>query len=82
MYLLKQQKKEVPGDATYPKLSMESVLITSTIDAHEGSDVGICNIPGAFISSDMDKDVKIALHGRLAELMVKIAPQGRSSMSP
>ena len=45
------------------------------MDAHEVRDVGICNIPGAFISADMDKDTKMALHGRLSELMVNIAPQ-------
>ena len=42
---------------------------------HEGCDVGIRNIRGDFISEDMEEDLKIALHGRLAELMVNIAPQ-------
>ena len=42
---------------------------------HEGRNIGICNIPGAFLSTGMDKDVKIDLHGRLAEIMVNIATQ-------
>ena len=63
------------GDATYPTVYTESVLITATIDAYEGRDAGICNILGAFLSADMDKDAKMALCGSLAELMVKLAPQ-------
>ena len=35
--------------------------------------MGICNIPGDFLSADMDKNVKMALIGRLAELVVEIA---------
>ena len=50
----KQRKKVVPGDANYPAVSTESVLITATIDMHEGSNDVICNIPGAFLSADMD----------------------------
>ena len=56
-------------------MSTESVLITATIDAHEGRNVGICDIPGDFLSSNMDKDTKIVLRGRLAEIMVNIALQ-------
>ena len=62
-------------DATFLKVSTESILITETIDAHEGCDVGICDIPSDFLSADMDKDMKMALCGRLAELMVNIGPQ-------
>ena len=56
-------------------MSTESVLTTALIDAHEGSDVRICDIPGAFLSADMDKDTKMALRGGLFELMAMIAPQ-------
>ena len=62
----KQEKKSVPGDANFPTVSMDSVLIMEKIDAHEGHEVGICNILGAFLSEDMDKDAKIELCGRLA----------------
>ena len=37
--------------------------------------VGICSIPGAFLSADIDKDVKMSLCGRLVEMVVNIAPQ-------
>ena len=71
----KQCKKAVPRDTNPPIFSTKSVLITSTIDAHEGCYIVICNIPGDFLSADMDKYAKMALIGRLAELMVNIAPQ-------
>ena len=74
-YGQKQGKKEVPEDAIYFTVSTESVLVTATIDAHEVCNVRIGDIPGAFLSADMDKDVKMALCGRLSELVVKIAPQ-------
>ena len=73
-------------------MSTESLLITATIYALEVCNVGICDIPGDFLSVDMDEDMKMALRGKLVELIVKIAPQiysyltwymrreGRSSM--
>ena len=60
---------------TSPTMSTEYVLITATIDAHEGLNVGICDILGDFFSSNMDKDIKIALRGRLAGIMVNIVTQ-------
>jgi hypothetical protein len=54
---------------------LEAVLITSTIDAFEGRDVAIVDVPGAFLTADMDKDVYICLRGPLAELIVKTTPE-------
>ena len=71
----KQLKNVIPGYATPSTVYTEPVLITATIDAHEGLNVGICNIQGDFLSADMDKDMKMALRGGLAELMVNIVPQ-------
>ena len=71
----KQRKKAVTGDATFPTASTESILTTSTIDAHEWYNVGIYKILGFFLSSDIDEDMKMALLGMLAKLMVNIVPQ-------
>ena len=71
----KQLKKAVPRYETPPTVSTESVLITATIGAHEGCNIRICDISGAFLSAHMDKEVNISLYGRLAELIVNIAPQ-------
>jgi hypothetical protein len=64
----------VPGGATPPTVSLEAVLITATIDAYEERDVAIIDVPGAFLSADMDEEVIMTIRGRLAELMVKAAP--------
>jgi hypothetical protein len=37
--------------------------------------VAIVNISGAYLTADMDKEVSMCLRGRLAELMVKTAPE-------
>ena len=56
----------VPGDATSPIVSTDSILVMATAGAHERPDIRICNILGDFISADMDEDVKMVLRGRLA----------------
>jgi hypothetical protein len=61
-------------DTTSPTVATESVFITAVIDAHEGRDVGCFDIPGAFLHADVDEDITMVLKGRLAELMVQVAP--------
>ena len=56
-------------------MSTESTLITAVIDAHEGRDVRICNIPGAFLDEYMEDNAIMALCVWLTELMVNNAPQ-------
>ena len=68
----KQPKKQVPGDTTPPTFSTWYILITATIDTHEGPGIEICNTPGAFISADTEEHIKMALHGSLSEVMVKL----------
>jgi hypothetical protein len=71
----KQRERSKKYDATSPTVSLESVLITSTIDAFEGRDVAIVDVHGAFLTADMYEEVIICIRGRLAELMVKTAPE-------
>jgi hypothetical protein len=70
----KQREAARSGDATSPTVSLESVLITAAIDAFEGRDEAVFNVPGAFLSTGMDEEVIMTLHGRVAELMAKTAP--------
>jgi hypothetical protein len=70
----KQRETAVPGAATFPTVAVESVMITATIDAHKGRDVAVVDVPGAFLSLGMDEYVLMTIKGRLAELMVKAAP--------
>ena len=64
-------------DATSLTAALDSVLLTSTIDAKEGRDVAIIDIPNAFATTRIEnkKDiVTVRLRGKLAELMVETAP--------
>lgn len=53
----------------------ESVLIAMAIEATEGCDVAVIDLPGAFLNAEMDEVVHMVLCGKLAELMVKFALQ-------
>ena len=70
----KQWEKIEPKDATYPTVSTESVMLKATIDALEGRDVAVADIPGAYLSADMDNEVHLVLRGTLAEMMVAADP--------
>jgi hypothetical protein len=59
---------------TSPTASLGSILITSAINALEGREVSVVDIPGAYLSVDMDEEGIMLLPGRLTELMVKPAP--------
>ena len=64
-------------NATSPTAALESVLLTSTIDAKEGRDMAIIGIPNAFVTTRIEdkKDIVIVrLRGKLAKLMVATAP--------
>ena len=64
-------------DAVSPTAALESVLLTSTIDAAEERDVAVINIPNAFIQTRIkdDKDkVVLRLRGNLADILIKTAP--------
>jgi hypothetical protein len=65
-------------EVTSPTAALESVLLTAIIDAKEGRDVAVIDIPNAFIQTRLDNDEDKAimrLRGKLAELMVKVAPE-------
>eukprot|EP00957_Ditylum_brightwellii_P175426 13354358-Ditylum_brightwellii.AAC.1 len=54
---------------------IELVLITAAIDTKEGREVATTNMPGAYRLAEMDELVHMKLGGRLAELLVRTAPQ-------
>lgn len=62
-------------DASSPTVAIESVMISCTIDAMEGRDVGTVDIPGAFMHADIDEVVHIKLQGEMAELLAKLDPK-------
>ena len=70
----KQRDNWTKQDTTPPTVSTEAVFITAVIKAHEGRDVACVDIPSAFLHADSNKDITMILKGRLAELMVQVAP--------
>ena len=62
-------------DASSPTVRTESVLLTLLIDAMEGRDVAIVDVPGAFLQARLDEIVHLCLIGLLADLMIKISPE-------
>ena len=49
-------------------------MLTATIDALEGRDVAIVDIPRAYLSADMDNEVHVVFIGTLAEMTVVADP--------
>jgi hypothetical protein len=70
-----QREGSTKSDTTSPTVSLEAVLLTATIDAFEGRDVAIVDVPGAFLTADMEEVVYMCLRGKMCELMVKTAPE-------
>ena len=60
--------------ASSPTVSLEAIMVTSAIDAHEGRDVATIYIPGNYLHSYSYGEVIMILEGRLAEILVSIYP--------
>ena len=50
-------------------------MLTATIDALEGQDFAVVDIPGAYPSAEMDNEVHVVFRGTLAEMMVMANPE-------
>jgi hypothetical protein len=70
-----QREHIAKEEAAAPTVALESVFITSTIDAKEGRKVVTIDIPGAFLHSNNDDYVIMKMVGTLAELMIKTNPR-------
>jgi len=58
-----------------PTVMNNSVMIQSSIDAHEGRIVVTLDIPSAFLHADLEEEVIMLLRGQLADLMVQVDPK-------
>ena len=45
-------------------------MLTETIDALDGRDVAVVDIPGKYLSTDMDDEVNIVFRRTLAEMVL------------
>jgi hypothetical protein len=62
-------------EAASPTVALESVFVTSTIDAIENREVVTINIPGAFLHAKNEDYVVMQMNGTLAELMAETDPK-------
>jgi hypothetical protein len=70
-----QREHIAKEEAAAPTIALQSVFITSTIDAKKSRKVVMVDIPGAFLHADNKDNVIMKLVGTLAELMVKTNPK-------
>jgi hypothetical protein len=70
-----QREHIAKEEAAAPTAALESVFLTSTIDAKENREVVTIDIPGAFLHADNEEYVIMKMVGMLAELMVKTNPK-------
>jgi hypothetical protein len=70
----KQRGDWMKQESTLSTVATESVFITALINAHKGWDVATFDIPGAFLHAHSDEDITMILKGKLADLMVQVAP--------
>ena len=64
-------------EVSSPTVATESVLLSCIIDAEEGRDVAVIDIPNAFIQTRIEDEkdmVFIRIRGILADMLVDIAP--------
>jgi len=74
----KQRATMTKEESTSPTVRIESVFLTSVIEANENRDVAAVDIRGAFLHTPQDPNddtVHMVLKGELCELMVKAAPE-------
>ena len=64
------QRKRLP----HQTVALESVFITSAIDAKENRKIVTIDIPGAFLHADNEDYILMKKVGTLAELIVKTNP--------
>jgi hypothetical protein len=70
----KQRMYKSKEETSSPTVAIESLMLSCTIDAKERRQVITCDIPGAFMQSDMDELIYMKVEGPLAEMLTKVDP--------
>ena len=65
----------VKSDWSSLTVTTDGVIITSTIEAHEGRDVAVLDLPNVLLRTENKQKMLMLLKGKLAELMVQIDPR-------
>ena len=53
-------------------MTTELIFLIAIIDAMEGRDVAVVDIPGAFMQANMDELVHVQFTGKMAEMLLEI----------
>ena len=70
----KQRLYKTKDETSSPMISIESLFLTCLIDAMEERCVITCDIPGAFMQTDINELIHVKLEGELAKLLVCLDP--------
>jgi hypothetical protein len=73
-YGRKQRLYKTKQETSVPAVAIESMFLTSTIDANERRYVVTTDIPGAFMQTDVDELIHVRLEGPLVALLAKVDP--------
>jgi hypothetical protein len=70
-----QRETKTKEEAPPPTVTIESVIMSATIDAIEELDVATVYIPGAFMQAGIGEVVHIRFEGEIAEMLVRMDPK-------
>ena len=61
-------------EATSPALGHETYIVTAVIDAREGRDVELFDVPGAYLHAIFDKFVLLKFEDEFVDIMIQVNP--------
>jgi Reverse transcriptase (RNA-dependent DNA polymerase) len=68
-------------ETSSPPVSVEALFLSCIINALQRRDIGTCDIPGAFMRADIDKELHILFEGELVDLAdvpgIRDSPSGK-----
>ena len=70
----KQRLYKNKEDTTSPTITTDALFLTCLVDAIENRYVATCDVPGAFMHSDIDEQLHLKLESEIPELLVKVDP--------
>ena len=62
------------SDGSSPTARTDSVIMTGVVDAHERRNIAIIDVENAFLQSENDQSIIMAIRGETAELLVRLNP--------
>mmetsp|Transcript_25421 Transcript_25421/g.38550 ORF Transcript_25421/g.38550 Transcript_25421/m.38550 type:complete len:168 (+) Transcript_25421:1986-2489(+) len=77
----KQRIYKTKEETSSPTIHIESLFLTSIIDALEGREVVTLDKPGAFMQVEIDELIHVKLEGKLADLLIKVDPSYCSTIN-